>query len=280
MSIAQLVKAYLVPGSPEFLLLALAGGVALLWLPALDRWGRRWLTLVAAGYMLMGLPQGAAWLHDRLVGDPPRVLTAAAAQGADTIVLLGNGALSAADASRTLHLPSLETAYNVLEAARLHDVLGGARIIASGGGAPGSTHTRTEAAVMRDLLVRLDVAPGAIVLEAESSTTHTQAVNVARMVDRSRPVVLVTVARHMPRARALFEAQGVPVIPSASGFDLQRRGWIWRWWVPSRHAMRISEMLVYERLARVNGWLRGQYDPADASAAVARRQPSIDRRAQ
>lgn len=261
MSIAQLVKAYLVPGSPEFLLLALTAGVVLLWLPALDRWGRRWLTAVAVGYLLLGLPPGAAWLQDRLVGEPPRVAAGDEARGADTIVLLGNGALSAGDSGRALHLPSLETAYNVLEAVRLHDVLGGARIVASGGGAPGSTHTQTEAEVMRDLLVRLGVAPGAIVLERESSTTHTQAVNVARLVDRSRPVVLVTVARHMPRARALFEAQGVQVIPSASAFDLRRRGWIWRWWLPSRHALRMSEMLVYERLARVNGWFRGQFQP-------------------
>jgi len=268
MSIAQLVKTFFLPGSPEFLLLALLVGVALLHARKLERWGRRWLTVLALGYVVTSLPQGAALLLDVAVGMPPRVHDAGEASGVTTIVLLGNGAVSADDGERSLHIPSLESAYNVLEAVRLYELLGSPRIIASGGGAPGSTHTRSEAAVMRDLLIDLGVSAGAIVLEPDSRTTYEQAVNVARMVDRSRPVVLVTVPRHMPRSRALFEAQGLRVIPSSSMFDLQRRAWFWRWWMPSRHAMRISEMLVYERLARVNGWLTGQYKRAEAPAAV------------
>ncbi|HEX7086740.1 MAG TPA: YdcF family protein [Vicinamibacterales bacterium] len=271
MSIAQLVKAFFLPGSPELLLLALVGGVGLLYVPALARWGRRWLTVFALGYVVMSLPQCAGWLLDLAVGTPPHVQDASDAAGVRTVVLLGNGAVSADDGERSLNMPSVETAYNVLEAVRLYRVLGAPRIIASGGGAPGSTHTRSEAATMRDLLIDLGVSPDAIVLERDSRTTYEQAVNVARMVDRSQPIVLVTVPRHMPRSRALFEAQGLRVIPSASMHDRQRRAWFWRWWLPSRHAMRVSEMLVYERLARVNGWLTGQYERAEAPAAVVAR---------
>ncbi len=268
MSIAQLIKAFFVPGSPEFLVLALLAGVALLHTPTLERWGRRWLTMVALGYVVMSVPQTTAWLLDLVVGTPPRVHDAADAAGARTVVLLGNGAHAADDGKQWLHFPSVETAYNTLEAARLYHVLGSPRIIASGGGVPGHMYKRTEAGVMRELLIDLGVPAGAIVLEPHSRTTYRQAVNIARMVDRSQPIVLVTVPRHMPRSRALFEAQGMRVIPSASMYDLERRAWYWRWWLPSRHAMRMSEMLVYERLARVNAWLAGQYERAEAPAAV------------
>jgi len=228
----------------------------------LEHWGRRWLTLVALVYAVMSVPQGTAWLQDLSVGTPPRVRSVEQADGARTVVLLGNGAHRADDGRRSLQFPSVETAYNVLEAARVHRVLGSPRIIASGGDPFGSRNS--EAAVMRDLLIDLGVPADAIVLEPDSRTTHEQAVNIARMVDRSHPIVLVTVSRHMPRARALFEAQGLRVIPSASAYDLQQSPGYWRWWLPSRLALRMSEMLVYERLARVNAWLRGHYRPAAA----------------
>jgi uncharacterized SAM-binding protein YcdF (DUF218 family) len=126
---------------------------------------------------------------------------------------------------------------------------------------PRAANERPEADVMREYLLRLGVADGDIVLERHSITTYTQALNVAPMLDRTSPVVLVTMPSHMPRASALFEAQHVKVIPSASSLYLLRQDPPPERVLPSRYALRASEIALYEGLAWVNSWMSGQFRP-------------------
>ena len=76
------------------------------------------------------MPLVSSWLLKSLAGSEP---VSDARQGRDPspIVLLGNGVISVGPAATVIHLPAVNTALNVSEAARLYRLLGRRRIIAS-----------------------------------------------------------------------------------------------------------------------------------------------------
>jgi uncharacterized SAM-binding protein YcdF (DUF218 family) len=261
--LSSLVKTNVVPGSVGFLLFATALGVLLLYLPGLRKIGRAWLTGLVLVYWILALPAFSERLQRR--GEPAtaRVERAADARGATAIVVLGNGAVTYNDGD--LFVPSLtrRTAYNVLEGARLYALLENPLVIVSGGIVSSSTQRASEADLMAVELERLGVPRERIVREGRSVNTFEQAVNVPPLLGGHRTFVLVTTPIHMPRTMALFESQGTRPIPSSSNIgyqDPEMPGW--RRYVPSPHALRASELVMYEQLANVNSRVRG-WLPAD-----------------
>ena len=80
---------------------------------------------------------------------------------------------------------------------------------------------------MAVLLGLLGVPEDAIWLEPDSRNTYENALNSRIMLDARgiRRVVLVTSAAHMPRSVALFERQGLEVIPAPADFRVTQAGW-------------------------------------------------------
>jgi uncharacterized SAM-binding protein YcdF (DUF218 family) len=251
-----IVKAYLVPGSPMFLIIAIGVGLALLARPRLAAWGRRWLVAVAVSHAVLAVPVVSGLLQ-RGLGRTSPIRSAAEAGGARTIVVLGTGVVTVGPGAEAIDLPSVSTASNIAEAARLYRLLGGPRVIASGGIPPGGAGERPEAQVMRPFLRQLGVADADITLEPTSINTLQQAHHVAAMLPRGTPVVLVTVPTHMPRAAGLFRAQGLTVVPAVSdSTEPEIRTWMAPV-VPNRYALRGSEMALYELLALTYYGVRG-----------------------
>jgi uncharacterized SAM-binding protein YcdF (DUF218 family) len=243
-----LVKSYLVPGSPMFLIIAIAIGLALIARPALTAWGRRWLAAVLILHTALSVPAISGWLQRSMGGVGP-IMSAADAGAARIIVVLGTGVVTVGPGEQAVDLPSVSTASNIAEAARLYRMLGRPRVIASGGMPPGGAGRRPEAEVIRPFLLRLGVADADIALESRSINTIEQAGNVAAMLPPGTPVVLVTVPTHMRRAAALFRTRGLTVTPAVSDSTEPR---LTSWtspWTPNRYALRASEMAVYEALA-------------------------------
>ena len=91
-------------------------------------------------------------------------------------------------------------------------------ILLSGGAAPGS---RSEAHLMRDVLVIMGVPAEDMILEDQSKNTHDNAVNSARLLqDRGlHSVLLVSSAFHMPRAYTLFQAQDLEVVAAPTDYQ-------------------------------------------------------------
>lgn len=254
--IVSLAKNYLIPGSPWFLMVAVGVALPLLSRPRAAVWGRRWLTALLVLYVALSMPLVAGWLNRTLAGTGP-IIDAREARDAATIVLLGNGAVTAGPADTAIHLPSVNTALNVSEAARLYRLLGRRRIVASGGKGPGSANTIPESEVMREYLVALGVGVGDIVLESTSTTTAEQAKQIAGLLPKGARVVLVTTPAHMPRAAALFRHRGLDVVPAVSD-SLPRTPSTWTEdLVPNRFALRASEAAIYEVLAFAFYRLRG-----------------------
>lgn len=140
---------------------------------------------------------------------------------ADGIILLGG----AVDPERTAEYDQValnSAAARVTEVLRLARRYPAARIVLSGGLGTVLHVPITEAVATQQLLVALGVAPGRLVIEDRSRTTHENAVFSKRLVD-PRPGqvwILVTSAYHMPRAVGCFRRIGWPVVPDPVDFEV------------------------------------------------------------
>jgi uncharacterized SAM-binding protein YcdF (DUF218 family) len=145
---------------------------------------------------------------------------------AEVIVLLGGG-------TEPEDYPRQITEVNsagdrVLYAASLYRDGAAPAILASGGnlnfsGARGATPAED----MTDLLTQLGVPEDNIWPQDRSQNTHDDAVYSAEILREKdiTEIILVTSAMHMPRAKALFEKQGIDVIPAAADFTITEQNW-------------------------------------------------------
>lgn len=259
--IAELVKAYLVPGSISFLVFGLVVGVGLLYGgERMRRWGRRCLTALALIYCALSTPLVADWIAQGLIGGFQPLARPDEARGADAIVVLSVG--STAYVVHGQEVPELgkDTAFNVLEAARVFRLLEGRPWVVASGGQGDPDKPRTpDSEMMRDALVRLGVSRDRVLLESRSRNTREQALYTAELLRerRIRTIVLVTAPEHMARAVGTFEALGFTVVPSVSAFKAPQPASLAARLRPSRTALLQSDWAVYEYLARVFYWLQG-----------------------
>lgn len=222
------------------------------------RWARSSyaLLLVATGWLyLCSTAFFANLLMASLERDfVPRAMSATAP--ADAIVLLG-GAMRGDTHMGTL--PDLnDHADRLVHAAALYKA-GKAPVLLLTGGAPEGV--RTEAEQMRDILTVMGIPAQNMILEPESRNTHDNAVYSARIL-KSRDIhriLLVTSAYHMRRSVALFEAQGLEVVPSASDYQILVVDESLPPWLPlvgnlSRTTHALHEMVGYW-MYRWKGWL-------------------------
>lgn len=96
------------------------------------------------------------------------------------------------------------------------------KLLLVGGDASAFGHGQPEAPEMKRLARRLGVADHAIQLEDRSRNTYENAVNTKRLLPGGS-ILLVTSAYHLPRAVALFAAQGFSVTPVPCGYETRDR---------------------------------------------------------
>jgi len=177
--------------------------LALLWLGS-----NRWVSY--------GLARSLEWRNL-----PPDTTPQAA-----VIVVLGGGTESA-DPPRPMTEVN-DAGDRVLFAARLYHQGAAPYILVSGGNLDfSSARGATPAVEMADLLSLTNVPPEAIWLQADSQNTYEDALYSAQMLSEQdiQEIILVTSALHMPRALALFEKQGLEVIPAPVDFTITQQNW-------------------------------------------------------
>lgn len=234
-----------------------AVGIVLLY-TRFARWGRRWLTLVLAGYWIVGTPAGSALLA-RSVAMFDRVETPADARGASAVVMLGGGILTHVAGDLALD-DLLSSAPRVLETARVYRLLDRPLVVASGGNAEHLVPPRTEARAYRRALIELGLPADRIVLEEESMTTRDEAVYLKPLLARHGVTrfVLVTSPIHMGRSLGAFRAVGLSPVPSVSALRSGPERSMWSP-IPDRDSLLLSDAVIYEVLARLwyraHGWL-------------------------
>ena len=174
---------------------------------------------------------------------------AADVQEAPAGVVLGGG-VSTAQPPRRLQPDLGNAADRVWYAAQLYHA-GKAPLWVLSGGVDSRFGGMSEAASMWVLLRDLGVADAAIVLEEESRNTRENAKRVAALLKERgiNRIVLVTSALHMPRAKRLFTAEGLEVIPAATDHEAVEQTRDIRMLLPNSEALDGSVRAVKEWMA-------------------------------
>jgi uncharacterized SAM-binding protein YcdF (DUF218 family) len=175
---------------------------------------------------------------------------------ADAIVLLGGGMRG------DTHMGTLadlnQRADRLVHAVALFKAGKAPVIVLTGGGVDGA---RTEAEQMKDLLGVMGVSGEHLLLEVESRNTHDNAVYTAQLLKARgmNRILLVTSAYHMRRSLALFEAQGLDVIPAPTDFQQLVTPQVLPPWLPAVSNLYQSTDALHEMVGywvyRWQGWL-------------------------
>lgn len=145
---------------------------------------------------------------------------------ADAIVLLGGGTDPAISPRKMVEINGAGD--RILYAARLYKDGKAPVILASGGNVTlFGERPSTPASEMAEILEFMGIPHQAIWLQPDSQNTYEDALYSARMLKAKgiNRVILVTSALHMPRSVALFEKQGIQVIPAPADFTITVDNW-------------------------------------------------------
>jgi len=145
---------------------------------------------------------------------------------ADVIVVLGGGTEGADYPRQAVEVNSAGD--RMLYAARLYKQGAASHILLSGGNIDWmAADSSSPAADMAEIMTQLGVPQEALWLENRSLNTYENALYAQEYLQPKgiQRVILVTSAMHMPRARALFEHQGLEVIAAPTDFTVTQAGW-------------------------------------------------------
>ena len=205
------------------LLSPLGSSLCLLGLTLFLAWRRRSRLATACGVLAMvwlwawSMPVLSLWLRGTLedqFAQPPL----SRVPQAQAMVVLGGGVSPPSGKATDINLGA--AADRVWYVARLFHA-GKAPLLLLSGGSDPQRHAFSEARAMAIFLQDLGVPEQALVLEEASRNTLENAAFTAQLLNERgiRHVLLVTSALHMPRALALFAAQGLQVEPAATDFE-------------------------------------------------------------
>jgi uncharacterized SAM-binding protein YcdF (DUF218 family) len=262
-SLVEVFKAYLLPGSLTFLLLA--GTAAAVLLLVEGRWrkiGRWGLVSLIVLYWVMALPFVSGALVWGLSHRYQAIQTRVEAEGSQAVIVLGGGAVTYEESGARLSVLSDASVLRALEGARLYRLLNPQWVVVSGG--PSDPTAEAESAVLKRAMIQLGVPPGRILEEGRSGNTYEESVNLRRLLadhDIKR-FVMVTSGVHMPRAMGVFRHAGLDPIPSPAPehSDVSRSGA--EGLLPSIDALRTSQVAMREILGLVYYGVRGWLSPA------------------
>ena len=188
-------------------------------------------------------------------------MTAATAPEADAVVVLGGGVIPNLPPRVSPELghagDRLRMGFDLYAAERAP------RIITTGSVHLQGPTGQTQAAAMAELLQRWGVPEGDIVARGDSETTYGDAQTVRRFAEREEldTLLLVTSALHMRRSVAVFESQGLRVLPVPANFEgMPERPWVWTTWLPDAYSLRLSSRVWHEHLGLLHYRMRGYVD--------------------
>ena len=129
------------------------------------------------------------------------------------------------------------------------------RLFLMAGRLPWEKSQTTEGDWLREKAIEFGVPAEKIWLSPEVQNTHQEAQAVAKELPGGN-ILLVTSAFHMPRARAVFEAQGLQVLPFPVDFRVVENETTILDFLPSAGALETTTSAVRELLGRAYYWVR------------------------
>lgn len=135
------------------------------------------------------------------------------------VVVLGTGRHAAPGSSRTSEWTDADRFFAGLDVFSLLQQQGDpVQLIFTGGWSPTQPDLLPEGDVLRERAIAIGVPADAVFSTSRVRNTADEAKEVAGMLVAGGSVLLVTSAFHMPRAKRLFERQGLTVLPFAVDF--------------------------------------------------------------
>jgi uncharacterized SAM-binding protein YcdF (DUF218 family) len=231
-------------------------GSVLLWRRR-RKWGARLLALGIAAYVIVGFSPLGNWLLIPLEDRIPRAdLSEVTPSG---IIVLG-GALDTVIGVERGSVSLNEAAERMTETVALARRHAQAPVIFSGGVGEILYSEITEADVARRFFADLGLEPERLNFEDRSRNTVENAELTARLV-QSLPgdgFILVTSAFHMPRAAALFAAQGLRVFPWPVDYRTRGGRDATRFFPRASEGLRRVDLATKEWVGLFVTWLRGR----------------------
>jgi uncharacterized SAM-binding protein YcdF (DUF218 family) len=219
---------------------------------------RTYLTVLILAFWFAATPAGANALLWPLRDPTPRVQDQRTAAGADAVVVLGGGAITANVGGRVAGSVNPDSLLRVLEGARVFGAIGAHLLIVSGGVPYPDRQQLPESAMLRDAALRAGVPASAIAEESTSRMTRDQALAVGAIL-RPRGAerfVLVTSVSHMRRALAVFRSAGLNPIASAAPLYSEQRPPPASL-LPNEGSLAHSDQAIYEYAAWAYYWTHG-----------------------
>jgi uncharacterized SAM-binding protein YcdF (DUF218 family) len=190
----------------------------------------RWQTtalLLSIGILFIG---GNRWVSISLIHSLEwQYLPAEELPKAEAIVVLGGGTDSAQYPRQIVEVNGAGD--RVLYAGWLYHQGAAPNLLLSGGYVAYLGERDAPANEMADLLLMLGVPEDALWLEPDSRNTYENALYSREILEREgiKRIILVTSALHMPRSVALFEKQGLEVIPAPADYAVTQASWESLW---------------------------------------------------
>lgn len=261
--IVEFIKAYLVPGSATFLLIAGTIGVVLCYgRERAAKTGRVLLTSLLILYWLLATPMAARGLELVLRGNYSALQPTDELQ-VDALVVLGGGSVTHTVDEAEINTLSTPSALRVLEALRLYPLLDEPLVIVSGGINERVGRMTPESYPLRDALVAGGIPEDRIIMESSSRNTYEQAVNLAPLFSTHDIdcFIMVTSESHMRRAMLVFHAAGFQPIPSTAPQHAEDQT-LSRWGVlPDEEALDASRNAMREVMALMFYAVSGKLSP-------------------
>ena len=171
----------------------------------------------------------------------------------DYVVVLGGGFHPGKEFSFATRLAP-DSLRRLIDGLALCRQLPHATLVLSGGGGTGET----QAEVMGALAASLGWDPSRLILETQARNTEEQARLLVPVVGTD-PFVLVTSAKHMPRALALFRARGLSPVPFPCDHIVKSDSGIASGMVPSIYGLALSNAALHEYLGMLFAWFTGLF---------------------
>ena len=242
-----------------WLLSPLGMGLCLAGLGLLLAWRQRLRSSMALGALAFvwlwawSTPVLSLWLRGTVEDLYPPLPIATVPQ-AQAIVVLGGGIAPPSGKSTEINLNAATD--RVWFAARLFHAGKAPLVLVSGGSDP-ERDAYSEARASAIFLVDLGVPAQTIVLEEASRNTRQNAAFSAALLKARgiNHILLVTSALHMPRAMALFAAQGLQATPAPTDFEaIQSPPPGVLAWLPDAQALDGSGRAMKEMVGKWVGW--------------------------
>lgn len=172
----------------------------------------------------------------------------------DTVVVLSGMLRTIADGSET-HYEFNDAVDRILAGVALLNANRAERLILTRGHVPWSVGV-PEGEYLADFVRDLGIDREQVSLTSRAQNTETEAQAVAEMVGLGERIILVTSAFHMPRAEAVFAANGVQVTPHAVDFRAVAANTTIMDFIPSADALDDTSTFVREMIGRAYYWLK------------------------